>query len=305
MTTRMILVFFFFYMTATMSYGQAKKTGERPKAFPKVDQLAGSVPYYTSVRLDVDTNDVGYVMFDGNVSNGYERIYFWSPDDPDYRTPKMFRYNAETKRFGPIKFTPKNETDEVKLDWSFGWGRGGGAYEHHDYLTGQTVKGNNPIYPWFSFYCDYARQPRGGARGESLVDITMSGGLNATLWTNMPAPLQPWHTLNFFMGVKLVREKDASLARFDGRLNYGDSPCVVRSLPKESTCTLTISPYMGTPVYSNDVPWSDALLKGVIVKLDYGWYDMSWGMYCPGLNVVTRLDSGVRVNPFSISRFED
>jgi hypothetical protein len=305
--TRTIRILLVFFMTTALSFGQqaAKKPGERPAAFPKVDLSPGSVPYYARVRLDVDTNDVGYVLFDGNVSNGYERIYFWSPDDSAFRTPKVFRYNAETKRFGPVRFSPKNDKDDVKLDWYFGWARHGGAYEHTDYLTGQTVKGNSPIYPRFYFYCDYVRQPRSGARGESLVDITIQGDMNASVWTNMPAPLEPWHTLNFFMGVKIVREKDASLARFDGRLNYGDTPCIVRSLPKESTCMLSISPYMGSPVYSNDVPWSDALLKGVIVKLDYGWYDMTWGMYCPGLRVYSRLDPWVRVNPFPISRFED
>jgi hypothetical protein len=278
---------------------------ERPKSFPKVDLLPGSMPYYAPVMLDTETNTTGYVLFDGNVSNGYERVYFWSPDDPAYRTPKMFRFNAETRRFGPVRFTPKHGKDDIKLDWWFSWGRHGGAYEHFDYLTGQTRKGVSAVYPRFTFFCDYARQPRSGARGESLVDITMSGEINASVWTNMPAALQPWHTLNFYMGVKLLREKDGTQAHFDGRLNYGNSRCEVRSLPRDTVCTLVVAPYMGQPVLSNDLTWSEALVKGVNTKLDYGWYDLSWNMTCPGLRVRPRLDPAVRASPYPISRYED
>ena len=284
----------------------AAQGAERPKAFPKVDLLPGSIPYYAPVLLDTETNAVGYVLFDGNVSNGYERIYFWSPDDPSFRTPKMFRWNPEARRFGPAKFTPRHGKDDIKLDWWFGWGRRGGAYEHFDYITGTTRKGVGAVFPVFVFYCDYARQPRSGARGESLVDITISGELNASVWTNMPVAIQPWHTLNYYMGVKLVREKEAApLAHFDGRLNYGHSRIEVRSLPRETVCSLVVAPYMGVPIYSNDVTWSEAIVKGIDVKLEYGWYDLSWNMDCPGLLVRPRLDQSVRATPYPITRFDD
>jgi hypothetical protein len=277
----------------------------RPKAFPRVDLQPGSIPYYAPVMLDTDTNAFGYVLFDGNVSNGYDRIYFWSPDDPSYRTPKMFRYNAETKRFGPVKFSPRHSKDDIKLDWWFGWGRRGGAYEHFDYFSGKTVKGVGAVYPVFVFYCDYLRQPRGGARGESLVDITIIGEVNASVWTNMPVALQPWHTLNYYMSVKLVREKDNTLAHFAGHLNYGNSRCEVRSLPRDTVCTLVVAPYMGKSVYTNDLAWDEALIKGVDVKLEYGWYDLTWNVTCPGLRVYPRLDPAVRSSPFPITRFDD
>lgn len=277
-----------------------------PKGFPKVDLQAGSVPYYASVMIDTETNTaVGYVLFDGNVSNGYERIYFWTPEDAAYRTPKVFRWNAETRRFGPVRFTPRADRDEIKLDWWFSWGRAGGAYEHFDYLTGTTRKGVSAIYPHFTFHCDYARQPRAGARGESLVDITMRGDVAASVWTNMAAPLQPWNNLNYYMGIKLLREKNDTLARFDGRVNYGHHPCEVRSLPKETVCTLVVAPYLESPVYSNDVAWSEAILKGVEVRLPYGWYDLNWNIESPGLRIRPRLDVQVRLNPFPITRFED
>lgn len=290
---------------ALLSMAAPKKDTERPAAFPKVDLLPGSKPYFASVMLDVETNQVAYVMFDGNVSNGYERIYFWVPDDSNYRTPKAFRYNAETKRFGPVKFTPRHDKDEIKLNWWFSWGRHGGAYEHFNYLTGQTTKGTSAIYPRFFFHCDYYRQPRSGSRGESLVDITIPGEIRASVWTNMPSALEPWHTLNFYMKVKLLRDKDATTANFSGLLNYGDHRCEVRALPKETTCTLMVAPYMGKTVYSNDMPWADALIKGVSVKLDYGWYDLNWKLDCPGLRVYSRIDPYVRASPYPITRFDD
>ena len=283
----------------------ADKAPERPANFPRVELAPGSRPYYASVMLDMETNTIGYVCFDGNVSNGFERLYFWSPDDPAYRTPKAFRYNAETRRFGPVKFSPRHSKDDIKLDWWFSWRRSGGSYEHFDYITGQTRKGTSAIIPYFVFYCDYARQPRSGARADSLVDITMMGDISASVWTNMPAPLQPWQTLNYYMGVKLVRAKDSTVAHFTGLLSYGHSRCEVRALPRDTVCTLVVSPYLGEPVYSNEVTWSEAIVKGVDVKLDYGWYDLSWDMACPGLRVRARLDAQVRPTPFPVTRFDD
>jgi hypothetical protein len=62
---------------------------------------------------------------------------------------------------------------------------------------------------------------------------------------------------------------------------------------------------MGVPIYSNDVTWSEAIVKGIDVKLEYGWYDLSWNMDCPGLLVRPRLDQAVRATPYPITRFDD
>ncbi len=279
----------------------------RPQSFPKVALLPGSIPYYASVMLDVQTNQIGYILFDGNVANGYERLYFWVPDDMNFRTPKIYKLNEETKRFGPIKFRPRHDQDDIDIVWSFGWSRAGGAYEHFDYQTGQTRKGTTTVYPQFWFYCDYACKPRSaGARNDAQVDLTIPGPIGAHVWTNMPAALQPWHTLNYYMTVKLVREKDATQARFAGQLYYGSGHrCVVRTMPRETVCTLTVAPYLGQMSYSNDLTWTQALIEGVNLKLDYGWYDMNWNIVCHGLRVYPRLDAAVRANPFPVSRFDD
>jgi hypothetical protein len=223
----------------------------------------------------------------------------------NYRTPKMFRYNAESKRFGPIKFSPRHDKDEIKLDWSFSWVRQD-PHTYFDYVSGQTRKSGTAAYPRFYFRCDYARQPRSGSRGDSLVDITIPGEFSPSVWTNLPAPLQPWNTLNYYMGVKLLREKDATQARFEGVLSYAHHHrCEVRAMPRDAICTLVVAPYMGKPVYSNDLAWADAMVKGVVVKLDYGWYDLNWNLQCPGLKVAPRLDVYVRASPYPITRFDD
>ncbi len=291
-------------LPAILAFGADKATTERPQSFPKVATASGCVPYFAAIMLDVQTNQIGYVMFDGNVDDGYNRLWFWVPDDMNYRTPKMYRVNAESKTFGPIKFRPKHDQDDIDIVWSFRWYKQG-PYEHFDYVTGQTIK-MAANYPRFWFSVDYACKPRSaGARTDARVDITIPGEISASVWTNMPAPLQPWHTLNYYMTVKLLREKDNTLGHFDGRLCYGDQLCVVRTMPRETTCTLVVAPYMGTPVYSNSLTWSEALVTGVDLKLDYGWYDMYWNIVCHGLNVYPRLDAHVRINPFPISRFED
>jgi len=196
------------FLLAGVCWSAKGQTPTRPDAFPRVEMVPGSVPYYAPVYVDVDSNEIAYVMFDGNVSNGYNRLYFWIPNHADYRTPKALRWNAETQRFGPVVFQPRHPRDEIRIAWSFGWGRAGGAFEHYDYLTGQVRKGTRAIHPVFRFQCDYFRRPRSGTRpADSQVDITMRGQLNASLWTNMPAPLQPWNSLNYYKTIQIVREK--------------------------------------------------------------------------------------------------
>ncbi len=278
----------------------------RPDAFPRVELSPGSIPYYAPVYVDVDSNEVAYVLFDGNVSNGYNRLYFWIPNNPEYRTPRTLRWNDEAKRFGPVVFQPRHPQDEIRIGWSFGWGRTGGAFEHYDYLTGQVRKGTRPIHPVFRFQCDYYRRPRSGTRpADSLVDITMRGQLYASLWTNMPAPLQPWNSLNYYKTMRIVREKGEVSVLFQGRLNYGDSPCEVRALPRETVCTLVVSPYMRPPIYSNDVSWAEAFQPGIRVPLDFGWYDLYWNIASPGLNVRPRLDVAVRRSPFPVPKVDE
>ena len=280
--------------------------GDRPEAFPRVELAPGSVPYYAPVCVDVDTNEIAYLLFDGNVSNGYNRLYFWIPGHPEYRTPVAIRWNAETRRFGPLTFQPRHPQDEIRIGWSFTWGRHGGAFEHYDYLTGQTRKGTQPLVPTFGFQCDYFRRPRGGARpADSMVDMTMWGNLYASLWTNMPSPLQPWTALNYYKTIQIVREKGEVAALFRGRLNYGDNLCEVRALPRETTCTLVISPYMRPPIYSNDVSWAEAFQQGIRVPLEYGWYDLYWTITSPGLLVKPRLDVAVRRSPFPVPKVDE
>lgn len=294
-----------FLLPALLAAG-AGITPVQPKNFPRVDLSPGSIPYYSAVMLDVETNQIGYIMFDGNVSNGYDRLYFWVPDDMNYRTPKTLRLNSETKRFGPVKFQPRHGKDDIRIDWSFTWGRSGGSYDSFDYMTGKSRRINAGIYPRFYFSCDYARQPRGGGRTDNLVDITIPGEIGgASIWTNLPAPLEPWHTLNYYMAKKLVRDKDNTLVHFNGVLNYGGHRCEVRSLPRETVCTLMVIPYMEKPTYSNDMGWAEAFVNGIELKLEYRWYDFYWNIACPGLNVYPRLDYDVRGFPFPITRFED
>jgi len=280
---------------------------EVPAAFPKVTLAKGSIPYYASLMVDVATNQIAYVCFDGDVSNGYERLHFWIPNDAEYRTPKLFRYNSEAKRFGPISFRPKHDKDDIRIDWSFRWAPHGGNYTHFDYLTGQTRQVARGIYPRFFFDCSYQRRPRTAVRpADSLVDITIPGEIYASVWTNMPKALEPWHTLNYYMTTKQVRDKSHSLVRFTGFLRYGHHhPVEVRSLPREAACTLIVSPYLKAPVYSNDLNWAEAIGTGADVKLEYGWYDLDWNMVCPGLNVVARRDVWVRPSPFAITQFDD
>ena len=78
---------------------------------------------------------------------------------------------------------------------SFTWSRWGGAFEHFDYVTGQTRKGVNAFVPRFWFSCDYYRQPRGvgganhhgGLRGADEVGERFEGGGQHDMFGPQPA----------------------------------------------------------------------------------------------------------------------
>lgn len=277
---------------------------ERPKAFPKVPLLPDSAPRLSAVMVDVQTNQIAYVMFDGNVKTGYERLYFWIPGESKYDPPASYRVQEQNK-FQPIKFSERTRDGEVSIAWTFGWGRRGGKYTHFNYLTGQTVTGESEVYPVFTFLCDYVSEPRSGSTkpSESKVDLGIYGEMNAAAWTNLPAPYQPWNQLNYYMAMKPFPEKEQGRVHFIGRLNYGNWQTQVRAVPSGTRIGLVVSEYMGKPVYSNSLTSAEAFTTGIEAILPYGWYDLAWDMDVPGLKIRPRLDVHVRLNPYPVTPY--
>ena len=52
--------------------------------FPSVTLSSFSDPRYGVIQMDPFTNHLGYVLFDGNVKEGYDKMFLWVPGDAKY-----------------------------------------------------------------------------------------------------------------------------------------------------------------------------------------------------------------------------
>ena len=273
--------------------------------FPKVALAAGSAPQYSVLVIDPLVERVAYVLWDGNVKDGFGRVYVWVPGDAKYGTP-IAAASGEGNKFPPFTFSSSGSQEVANVSWQLGWDRrtGGGTYSYLDYATGKTIthEGEQITYPVFIFDVNYTRGDRSLAASPQAsypLDVRIYGEMGATtVWTNLPPAFAPWNNLNYWMDVKTVYgEREKSGLSFTGRLYYAHWPCTVRSTPKVSKVDLMVSPYLEAPTYSNAVTYVEAS-SGIKVEVPFGWYDLLWRFTCPGLNVQSRLDYWVVYSPF-------
>ena len=277
-------------------------------AFPSVPLAAGSEPRCAALRIDPFANRNAYVLFDGNVKDGYGRMYIWSPDEPRYATPQAVAV-AEQNRFPALTFQSAVEREAAVVSWQIVWqkAKGGEGGNYFDYVTGKTVERERREFDYVNFYfqTDYARGPKEeavNAKPAWPLDVTMRGDLGTPgSPTNLPPSLAPWEHLNYYMAVKpYYGEKSKAGLAFVGKLNYGGQECVVRSLPKDTEVRLVVAPYLEAPIRSNALTRAEALgAEGTKVDLPYGWYDLGWEFNCPGLAVQPRLD--VVLRPYALN----
>ena len=274
----------------------------RTNEFPAVALAAASDPRYVVISVDPFTNRLAYVLYDGNVKDGYGRIYVWMPEDPKYGRPVSATV-AEGNKFPPLTFTSTNGDEAAIVSWQLSWERRtSGPRSYFDYTTGKTVnQGDSVTYLALPFDVDYMRGDRSllGAGGAAApLDVRIHGEVGASaVWTNLPAAVTPWSQLNFWMDVKSEYYEKGGALSFTGRLYYAHWPCTVHSLPKSAKVDLTVGPYLEGPSYSNTLTHTEALVTGVKVEVPFGWYDIMWRFFCPGLSVVSRQDYWIVLSP--------
>lgn len=284
----------------------AAETPERPEKFPDVPLGAKSVPRYASVALDTEGTEVAYVLFDGNVEDGYDKMFVWVPDDDRYGKPKSIKSDDEKiyPPFGIKSSTSRALTkEEVTIAWSMRWYIHSGRHRVRNYRTGEMEERDVGNYPVFHFNVDFERKPpRMGiaAQEDSVnIDLGIRGYLKTSMtWTNCPNPVLPWKELDFYVTPEPAYERGKSFLRFKGRLSYYYWwPCRIGQISDQTEITLTVSPYLEDPVYSDKVNAADLFGEGVLVELPYGWYDCSWDIKDVGLKVVPRDDRRRLVHP--------
>ncbi len=279
-----------------------------PDQFPTVPLSPLSEPRYTVLMLDAWTGRVAYALFDGSLSNGYRRLYLWSPADPRFTTPKAYVAD-EAGNFGPIETVTSSSNREASVAWTLGWRRAGGAQiGTYDYMTGKAGKRDIPFYSIFPFTADYTYATKPMSSGKPLLDLGIVGGLYvSSAWTNLPVPQAPWWHLGYYMSSSNLEVKGKSALRLTSVLghytpHYGWRNCTIRALPKSAVISLAVTEYMGALVYTNTLTLAEAFGAGVTVEMPYGWYDIVWDFDSEGIGVRARLDYNVRMNPYPFAK---
>lgn len=268
-----------------------------PKKFPDVPLMPGSKPRYTVLGVNPWTNAAAFVMFDGNLSNGYKRAYVWIPEDPDFDKPVALNVD-DTRRFAPFSVSATNGSDAATISWTLSWGTnttggGGGTRTEVDYITGKSRTVTVAAQPIshsviFGFALNYRYGPAATvlpAGSKAPLELVISSTLGAPAsWSNVTgAAHAPWNQLTLAMAAKRAPEKSGIKMNLAGQLLYGGgNSCRIVSLPPESTLTLMVSPYMDPPVYSNTVPGIEGM-RNTEIFIPYGWHTMRYALRAPGI----------------------
>lgn len=270
-----------------------------PARFPDVPLSPGSRPMYAFLGADSWTNRIAYVLFDGNLSNGYSRAYVWAPDFSRYEKPLLLK-RVDERGFEPFSIVSTNgEGLGAAVTWSLAWsvethGRAAGSHQVFDYVTGQMKTVNVPAQAAssnvvFGYRLNYRQGPpmAVGSSGPVPLELNTSGRLGVlAVWSNIPsAGVSPWRGVSFSMAPKLSHERAGPRLAFTCVVSGGGNPLQFVSMPESSEVTLMITPYMEKPVVSNTVSAAEAFSKGMAVDVPYGWYNNRFLFRCPGLGV--------------------
>ena len=285
------------------------QTPARPEAYPDVPLGSKSVPHYTAVALDTEGTRVGYVLFDGNVDEGYGKMFVWVPGDPRYDKPKGFKSDdqREYPAFGVSSSTTlARDKEDVAIDWTMRWYIDSGKRTDRDYARGEMVARDVGRHPVFRFTADFKRTPKrtvvatAAASPEMMsIDIGIPGYIRtSTVWTNCPDPVLPWKNLEFYVTPEPLYERGKIFMQFKGRLSYHYWwPCRIGQISDKTEITLVVKPYLEPAVYSNKVNSMKLLGPGVLVELNPGWYDCDWNIKDVGLKIESREDRRKQVYP--------
>jgi hypothetical protein len=315
---------------------------QRPDRFPEVSLQPKAVPLYLALAADPWTNRVAYILFDGNFKVGYKRYYVWIPGDVKYGTPFVIQGQAAAPgktpsapgekvtsvTFAPLKLTAEQGAAESSMAWTLTWMNRGGEHSWYNYANGKMDTYKVPDYSRVDFSLVYGYGPRGYSTLSAVVplDMTINGSAPASeSWTNMvtylpwnqfsytwvvPEMWPPWNSMHFYMTTKQINEKTKCRVRFDPKLGLDScqhwmEPITVRTIPRDWSVLLVVSPYMGQPIYSNTVPASQCFKDGIEVDMPYGWYDLYWSMSCQGFAAPSLLDAqqyGVITSPMPFAK---
>lgn len=267
-----------------------------PEAFPRVDLVPNSVPQYGAVKLDPWGMNILYFVFDGNVENGYNRMYVWVPEGREYARPTALNARHE-HTFPTITWRTEKDDEVAETAYTFRairqTGRTGGrdARTSIDYETGKTVTRSavsSRPYTNISFRYNLTytrdRSPRGGpnllrvnipapSHDHSRRSISLSTNFTEVI------PQAAWNNIHFRWSVdrQYGAEQNNAVLRFSGRPQHGSGSnrrhVSFDAIPQGFfDINLRISPYQKAPAFTKTIPMIDLANNGLTVDIPFGWY---------------------------------
>ncbi len=291
--------------------GRARK----PKDFPAVPTVKGSSIAYGTVPLDTWTGKVAYLLFEGNSTSGYSRVFAWIPGDsrfgkPVEWKPKILEATPNVAFFGELENRDSDSDEKVAMNWRFTdvkQARGAGSDSVFDYVTGKTTTRNWGASTWhhliYSAKVGYGYGEHRGATLDGGYPLELVWTDNLPLydkWEKVPEP-EHW----FYSLVRAKHEVQETRDPKKGRLLCsfdGFHRVAIQKAPPELFLNLLVTPYLEPPVYSNRVPMADFIKSGFDLEVPYGWYSLrlSGGRY--GRFTFGGDFHRININPIPISR---
>ncbi len=257
----------------------------RPAAFPEVTLGKRSEPRYAAIELDSRVGgQVAYLLFDGTVSNGYDRVLVWSPGHEKYGKPVSLTGDSATGAFRPIVNESATERQKSLTTWNLRYRPENRGHNYMDYKSGQMVTNETRLTAIFYFSVDIQRGPARAADrgGRWPLDISIPGRLSVSgSWEKCPAPYAPWAHTYSTLSRTPVYERGRGFIRVRGGLRYwqdrwNNFPCVVRSVPEDTRVTIRLNQWLGKPAHHEAYRMEEIYDKDVEIAVPYGWYTLTW-----------------------------
>jgi hypothetical protein len=264
------------------STNKPPKRKDIPEEFPQVNLSGKSQPRYVAIDLDSLKTQAAYLLFDGDVTNGYERMYIWSPGHPKFgKKPMVYRIEKETQSYTSI--TTESEVGKIGAEtkWTIKYQPEMHGHSYTDYKTGKLIQQAATLVPCFYFEVDLKRGParrieRKG--GKYPLDVGIKGRLYVTdKWENMLPTEAPWTKVYCSISRVPNYDKRRSFLRCQGHLQYhhdrwNSFPCTVRALPDDTRVHLEIAPYLEKPIYERNLRDEEIFIKPADIDVPHGWY---------------------------------
>ena len=257
--------------------------------YPEVILSAGSKPRYTVIDLDYKKGQPAYLLFDGDVTNGYKRMFVWSPGHEKYNEPVVARLREETQTYREIT-TESVEGDEAAVTtWTIKYRPETHGHTYRDYKTGELIEREPTLQAIFYFNVDLQVGPARRVdrkAGKYPFDIGIPGRFGTSdSWAKRPAIHQPWKIAYCTLSrTPKYDRKDPYIQCKAGLRFYSDRwnhfPVTVRQLPEGTAVKITIAPYLEQPVFERSYPVEEIFYLDIDIDIPFGWYRIVWEFQC-------------------------